>query len=156
MILRLALGAEDTESFGIRTSQQISADGTGCRGANPGDGDVVRQFRAGDFTDNNRLELALGGIVEHDHRVIESRVLLVLSHRLDPFAVSHEPRGFGRRYASLVDADSHSGRNVDSSAQCVQLRVLSPLAESCAHGFDGSFHPDDASDFCGTNEQRFH
>src|SRR5439155_9857207 len=114
-------------SFGIRTSQQISADGTGCPGANPADGDVVRQFRAGDFTDNNRLELALSGIVEHDHRVIESQVLLMLSHKLDPFAVSHEPRGFGRRYASLVDANSHSGRNMDSSARCVQLRVLSPL-----------------------------
>ena len=140
MILRLAGGAEKAETRGVGTGEQVGADRAGGSRAKTGDGDIVRQLGAGDLADDDALELAFGGIIEHDHRMIEAGINLLVGHRLDPFTVSHQPGGFGRGYAALVDADPHAGWNMNSSARRIQLRIFTPFAKAQTHGLDRFRH----------------
>ena len=76
--------------------------------------------------------------------MIETRVFLVLGHRFDPLAVSHEPGRVGRRNTALVHAHADAGRNVNPSARGVELGILTPITEAGADSVDCRLHTDNA------------
>ncbi len=154
MILRLAGGAEKAETRGVGPREQVGADGAGGSRAKTGDGDIIRQLGAGDLADDDAFELAFGGVIKHDHRMIEPGINLLVGHRLDPFAVGHQAGGFGRRHAALMDAHAHSGGNVNASARRIQLRILTPFAKAQTHSLHGFRHGDDAANFLWAHQKR--
>ena len=156
MIFRLAGGAEDAQAGSIGPRQQVGADGAGGSGAQAGDGDVIRQLRAGDLADDDAFQFPFSGVVEHDDRMIEARIDLLAGHRFDPFAMGHQAGGFGRRHAALVHAHAHAGGKVNAPARRVELRALTPLAKAQAHGFDRFVHGDNAANLLGTDEDGLH
>ncbi len=86
--------------------------------------------------------------------MIEPGINLLVGHRLDPFTVGHQARGFGRGYAALMDAHAHSGWNMNSSARRIQLRILTPFAKAQTHSLHGFRHGDDAANFLWAHQKR--
>ena len=86
--------------------------------------------------------------------MIEPGINLLVGHRLDPFTVSHQAGDFGRGYTALMDAHTHSGWNMNSSARRIQLRILAPFAKSQTDSLDRFRHGDDAANFCGLTRKR--
>ena len=86
--------------------------------------------------------------------MIEPGINLLVGHRLDPFTVGHQARGFGRRHAALMDAHAHSRRNVNASARRIQLRILAPFAKAQTHSLNGLRHGDDAANFLWAHQKR--
>src|SRR5262249_768216 len=126
------------------------------RGAQASHRNIVRQLGAGDLSNDDTLELALGRIVEHDHRMIQTWIDLLVRHWLDPFAVRHESGGFGGRDTALMDTHPNAGWNVNSTARCIQLRVFAPFAKSQAHRLDRFRHRHNAANLRRIYKQRIH
>src|SRR5688572_11225877 len=153
MIFRLSGGAENSERLRVGPGEEVGAHGAGGRRAQAGHRNVVRQLSAGYLADNNCLELAFGCVIEHDDRVIEPRVFLMLGKRFNPSAMWHEPGGAGRGNSPLMDADANSARDVNASPRRVEPWIFAPPTESRANGLDGGLHTDDASDLFRSNQQ---
>src|SRR3990167_248295 len=140
MVACLTGGAKDTHALGVFPRQDIRADGARRRRAQPRDRDIIGQLAAVDLADDNRFKLPLDRVVKDGHRMIKSRIFLMVGHRLYPLAVRHQTGGRHPGYASLMDADAHSRGDVNAPSWSVDLRVLSPLAKSCSHGLDRLGH----------------
>src|SRR3990167_4062925 len=144
MVACLAGGAKDTHALGVFPRQDIRAHRARRRGAQPCDRDVVRQLARSNLADDDRFKFPLRAIVKHGHGIVQSRIFLMVGHRLYPLAVCHQAGGPHPGYASLMDADAHSRGDVNAPSWSVDLRVLSPLAKSCSDSVDRLGHTDDA------------
>src|ERR1051326_8245384 len=136
MVSRLAGSAEDADALRVRSCQEIRAEGAGRSSAEAGHRDVVRQLTAGELADDNGFQLPFCLVIEHDDRMVEPGVFLMIRKRLDPFAVRHETGGAGGRNASLVHTDPYPGGYVNAAARRVEFRIFTPRAKSQTHRVD--------------------